>query len=78
VEGNLRARKRVERVKAILDDIGLSARRLTFFNIAPENSAAPADFLEKIASTLQGIGKNPAGKPNIPVSQRSQNAHALA
>lgn len=34
VEGNLRARKRVARVKKVLDDIGLGSEHLSLFNIS--------------------------------------------
>ena len=42
LEGNIRARKRVERVKKILDEIGLDGRWLEFFNL-PENGPFELD-----------------------------------
>ncbi len=63
VQGNLRAKKRVQRVQSLLEDIGLDGRRLTFFNLAPQDRVSISSRLEEIAALLAGIGKNPAGPP---------------
>lgn len=39
-EGSIRAQKRVARVKALLDEIGLDTRRLSFFHLEAANAAA--------------------------------------
>jgi len=60
VEGNLRARKRVERVKALLEAIGFNGRRLTFFNLIPGDLASASDILEGIVATFNIIDGGPS------------------
>jgi coenzyme F420-reducing hydrogenase delta subunit len=58
-EGNLRARKRVERLQRILDDIGLDGRRLTMTNLS---AAMAPTFVQRVQETVQVIrelGPNP-------------------
>ena len=60
VTGNLRAKKRVTRVQEILDEIGLDSRRLSLFNIAPDDGKAVAKIVQNTLSDLAGLGPNPA------------------
>ena len=60
VTGNLRAKKRVERVQKILDEIGLDGRRLSLFNAVPEDVKAAAGIVRNTLSGLRCIGPNPA------------------
>ena len=58
-EGNLRARKRVERLQRILDDIGLDGRRLTMTNLS---AAMAPTFVARVQETVQlirSLGPNP-------------------
>ncbi len=59
-EGNLRARKRVERVKALLEEIHLGSERLTLFNLDPGDRSAASAVIKKIDSVLKAAGRNPA------------------
>ena len=57
VEGNLRARKRVARVKKVLDDIGLGSEHLSLFNISQgDEDAAHKIIDEKLAGLLCPAG----------------------
>ena len=58
VDGNLRAKKRVERVKALLDDIGIDGRRLSLFNISPNDEAGTDRILKKAVLDLMNMGSN--------------------
>jgi coenzyme F420-reducing hydrogenase delta subunit len=60
VEGSIRARKRVEWVQDILDEIGLDGRRLSIFNIPSGDEAAAAEIIRKTVSGLVELGPNPA------------------
>jgi coenzyme F420-reducing hydrogenase delta subunit len=60
VTGNLRARKRVARVQKMLDEIGIDGRRLSLFNIAPEDGDAIGKIIRDTLSDLAGLGPNPA------------------
>jgi coenzyme F420-reducing hydrogenase delta subunit len=54
--GNLRARKRVNRVKKILEEIGIDPERVEMFNLSsgegPKFAAVTSEFTEKI----KGLG----------------------
>jgi coenzyme F420-reducing hydrogenase delta subunit len=58
VEGNLRAKKRVQWVKDLLDEIGLDSRRLCFANLEAADEASAV--FTQIRDTLRQIGPNPA------------------
>jgi coenzyme F420-reducing hydrogenase delta subunit len=60
VEGNLRAKKRVQYVKNILDEIGLDGRRLALFNVPHGDVAAAEAALGEVLESLAEIGPNPA------------------
>jgi F420-non-reducing hydrogenase iron-sulfur subunit len=64
VQGNLRTRKRVARVKKILDEIGLDGRRLNIFNIPHGDRTAVKGIIEFTLSYLDFLGPNPAAAPN--------------
>ena len=62
VDGNMRAKKRVERVKNLLDEIGLDGRRLALFNVSPEDEAAAVQIIRKTLLDLDDLGPNPAAQ----------------
>lgn len=59
-EGSKRARKRVDYVKTILDDIGMDGRRLNIFNTAATDKGAIKKIIDDTISQLETIGPNPA------------------
>ena len=61
VEGNIRAKKRVERTKSLLDEIELDGRRLSLFKIIEKDKEAVAKIIKDTLSKLKDIGPNPAG-----------------
>lgn len=60
IEGNIRARKRVDRVKKLLDEIEFDGRRLSLFNIASGDVAAVEQIIQKVLSGINDLGPNPA------------------
>ena len=60
LEGNIRAKKRVERLKILLDEIDFDSRRLSIFNLAPGDEAAVAEIIQKTLSELAELGPSPA------------------
>ena len=60
IEGNIRAKKRVAWVRKLLDEIGLDGRRLSLFNVEPNDDGAVAELIAKTVSDLQALGPNPA------------------
>ncbi len=59
-EGNLRAKKRVQWVRGLLDEIGMDGRRLSLFNVAPGDARAAEEILRKSRAMIAEIGPNPA------------------
>lgn len=62
VEGNLRAKKRVRWVQALLDDIGLNGKRLSLFNLHPGDTAAVDRIIQDILGQMAVLGRNPAAR----------------
>ena len=60
LQGNLRAAKRVARVKKILDEIGLDGRRLNIFNIPHGDRNTVNRIVGQVVSDLGNLGPNPA------------------
>ncbi len=60
VQGSIRARKRVEWVQDLLDEIGLSGQRLSIFNLSPGSRASSVEITRKTLSDLDELGPNPA------------------
>jgi len=61
-DGNIRARKRVERLKMMLDSIGLDGRRLMLFNTLPEGDGI-TEIVKQALSELEDLGPNPLVTP---------------
>ncbi|MFC1865122.1 hydrogenase iron-sulfur subunit [Chloroflexota bacterium] len=60
ISGNIRAKKRVERVRGLLDEIGLGGRRLLFFNVSAGDTDAVKQNLNDTLEVLKQLGPNPA------------------
>ncbi len=60
VEGNIRAKKRVEWTRSLLDEIELNGRRLSLFNINPKDKEAAAKIIKETLAKLKVLGPNPA------------------
>jgi F420-non-reducing hydrogenase iron-sulfur subunit len=63
VEGNLRAHKRTDRIRAILDEIGLGSERLKMVNLSDAMASAFVEYVQEIMETIKALGPNPLGKP---------------
>ena len=59
-EGNIRAKKRVDWVKNLLDKIGLDGKRLSIHNIAAKDNAEASRIVRDTLSVLEDLGTNPA------------------
>ena len=57
--GNVRATKRVEYVKKLLDDIGLGRERLGIYYLSGGQSQAFADAAREMTARVRRIGPNP-------------------
>ena len=59
-EGSIRAKKRVDYVKTILDDIGMDSKRLNIYNTIAKDTGSIKDIIQNTISELETIGPNPA------------------
>jgi F420-non-reducing hydrogenase iron-sulfur subunit len=59
VNGNIRARARVGRVAAILEQIGLGSERVGMYNLSAGEGAAFARFTGEFVDRVQALGPSP-------------------
>jgi coenzyme F420-reducing hydrogenase delta subunit len=58
-EGNLRARKRTERLRQILDEVGVGGERLVMTNLSAAMAPTFVQRIEEIVRTVRALGPNP-------------------
>ena len=58
-EGNLRARRRTERVKGLMREIGLAPERLEMFNLSSAEGTRFAEIISEMAERLETLGPSP-------------------
>jgi F420-non-reducing hydrogenase iron-sulfur subunit len=56
LQGNLRARKRVEYVKRLLDDVGLEPERLEMFNLSSAMGGKFVEYATEMAERIRKLG----------------------
>lgn len=59
LEGNLRAKERVEYTKSLLDEIGLGGDRLEMFHIGASDAPLFAEAVEMMTNRAKELGPNP-------------------
>lgn len=59
VEGNLRARKRIERVAALLDQAKIGADRVRMYNLSAGEGTKFASFAGEMFEHIDGLGPSP-------------------
>ncbi len=70
LEGNLRARKRVERAKMMLEEIGLEPQRLEMYNLSSAEGTRFAEIVTEMSRRLSELGPSPLR----PDRQRAEKA----
>lgn len=59
VDGNLRARKRTDRLCSILDEIGLGSERLKMVTLSDVMASAFVEYIKETMDTIRALGPNP-------------------
>ena len=59
LEGNLRARRRVERAREILSEIGLEPERVEMFNLSSAEGPRFAQIVNEMSTRLAKLGPSP-------------------
>ena len=62
-EGNLRARKRTDRIRSILEEIGLGSERLKMVNLSDAMASEFVAYAREITEIVRALGPNPLGVP---------------
>ena len=60
--GNLRARKRVEKVKKILEDIGIESDRVEMRNLGAGDGPKFVEYAEEMTKKIRELGPSPIRK----------------
>jgi len=60
--GNLRARKRVEQAKAILNKVGIGGDRVKMFNLSSGEGPKFAEYAVEMTRKIEALGPNPIKK----------------
>jgi F420-non-reducing hydrogenase iron-sulfur subunit len=80
LEGNLRARKRVERAKKFLEEIGLEPERLEMFNLSSAEGPRFAEIVGIMSQRLAKLGPSPLRPDpqtvNAEIQAMTDQAHA--
>ncbi len=58
-EGNLRARKRTDRIRQLLDEIGVGGQRLMMVNLSAAMAPTFVQRVEDIVQAVRALGPNP-------------------
>ncbi|MFA6133518.1 MAG: hydrogenase iron-sulfur subunit [Phycisphaerae bacterium] len=67
LEGNLRARRRIERAKELLDEIGLGGARLEMFNLSSAEGPRFAQIATEMHERVVKLGPSPLRRPQAAV-----------
>jgi coenzyme F420-reducing hydrogenase delta subunit len=59
LEGNLRAKRRIEKVRQVLDEIGLGGERLSMVNLSAAMAPAFVERVREMVETVTRLGPNP-------------------
>jgi F420-non-reducing hydrogenase iron-sulfur subunit len=63
VEGNLRARKRTDRIRLMLEEIGVGGERLRMVNLSDAMASAFVQHIQEAMDTIRALGPNPLKMP---------------
>ena len=72
LEGNLRARKRVERAQQMLTEIGLEPERLEMYNLSSAEGARFAEIVTEMNERVVKLGPSPLRPDRETVEQNVQ------
>jgi len=74
--GNLRARKRVERTKAILQQIGIDPQRVEMYNLSAGQGTRFAEIVTEFAQRIIAIGPTFSKTDGSEIQQETQGVES--
>jgi coenzyme F420-reducing hydrogenase delta subunit len=78
LEGNLRARRRTERARELLAEIGIEPERLEMFNLSSAEGSRFAEIVTLMSERLQRLGPSPLRKGRESVHEAVEQMSAEA
>ena len=60
--GNIRAKKRVEYIKSLLEETGIGAERVAMYNISAADGRRFAEIAREMTEKIRALGPNPSKK----------------
>jgi len=65
IEGNLRAKRRVEQAKALLEEVGIEGERVEMFNISASDASLFTAACNEMVERARRLGPNPLKKRRV-------------
>jgi F420-non-reducing hydrogenase iron-sulfur subunit len=69
LEGNLRARKRTDRIREMLAEIGVGGERLKMVNLSAAMAPTFVESVQEMVNTVRTLGPSPLGASRQPESE---------
>ena len=66
IEGNLRAKRRTEQLRDMLDEIGVGRERLRMVNLSAAMAPTFVQRVKEIVETVESLGPNPLKVSGVP------------
>ncbi len=63
--GNLRAKRRVEKVKRLLDEVGVGGERVAMFNLSSAMGGRFAEIAREVTEKIRALGPSPLKKADV-------------
>lgn len=63
LEGNLRARKRTDRIREMLAEIGVGEERLRMVNLSAAMAPTFVEYVQQMVDTVRALGPSPLKEP---------------
>jgi coenzyme F420-reducing hydrogenase delta subunit len=65
LRGNLRAKKRVQYVKGLLDEVGLGGARLEMYNMSSAQGQRFAEIAREMTEKIRALGPSPVKRSKV-------------
>lgn len=65
LKGNIRAKKRVNAVKQLLDEIGIGGDRLEMYNLSSAQGGRFAEIANEMTARIRELGPNPLTRTGV-------------
>ncbi|GFN23609.1 hydrogenase iron-sulfur subunit [Thermanaeromonas sp. C210] len=69
LKGNIRARKRVEYTKKLLDEIGIGGERLEMYNLSSSMGPRFAEIAREFTERIKSLGPSPLNRGYFPTKE---------